>query len=341
MFFQGEKYEYFSTDSIENIQPDDDEEMQAFPIEFLNSLTPGGMAPHLLTLKDNARVMLQRNINIKSSFCNGSMLRVVRMLNNIIVCRHLLTNGVIFLHRMPMTSDETGFPFRLRRIQFPIRLAYCITINKSQGSTFDRIGIYLPVGVFDHGQLYTSVSRVRSADNLKVLALNRFDQGIITSNPNHVYVKNIVYREILGYIPQQPIVQLEFNENSILNPFEYIDFNEDNDLEDSDLEDHFSNSSHYPDPMLDNAEHDYEFLSQYISQQHQNELTDPNINDDKFVRNIISQASQNIEDSFSQSSLVNNMSFSYSDDHPMISLSQGLSQIVLSSNYIDPEDEAN
>jgi len=56
-----------------------------------------------------------------------------------------------------MTSDETGFPYRLKRIQLPIRLSYCTTINKS---TFDRVGIYLPVGVFDHGQFYTAVSRV-------------------------------------------------------------------------------------------------------------------------------------------------------------------------------------
>ena len=318
--------------------------MQAFPIEFLNSLTPGGMAPHVLNLKENARVMLLRNNNIKNGFCNGTMLKVIRCLNSIIICQNITNNQRIMIHRMPMTSDETGFPFRLKRIQLPIRLSYCITINKSQGSTFDRVGIYLPVGVFDHGQFYTAVSRVRSEESLKVLALNRFDQGTITNNPNHVYVKNIVYREVLlGNLPQQPLLPLEQDDFENENPFDNINFFDEYDFEDDNFHQHFSISSQTPGPLLDDAENDYEFLSQHMSRVNNNEFIDPNINDDQFVRNIITQVSENnnVNSNYaSQSSqYLNTISFA---NEPINNLSQNFSQCLLSDvdNQIS-EDEFN
>ena len=52
-----------------------------------------------------------------------------------------------------------------------IRLAYAMTINKSQGQTLDKVGIYLRQPVFDHGQLYVAFSRVRSNENFQVLVI--------------------------------------------------------------------------------------------------------------------------------------------------------------------------
>ena len=50
-------------------------------------------------------------------------------------------------------------PFSLHRVQFPLRLAYSVTINKAQGQTFDKVGIYLPKPVFSHGQIYVAWSK--------------------------------------------------------------------------------------------------------------------------------------------------------------------------------------
>ena len=59
---------------------------------------------------------------------------------------------------------------RFQRIQFPIRLAFAITINKAQGQTLNKVGIDLKyVEIFLHGQLYTAFSRVRTAHSIKVV----------------------------------------------------------------------------------------------------------------------------------------------------------------------------
>jgi ATP-dependent DNA helicase PIF1 len=123
----GEKREYFGFDSIKEMTEDDADEMQNFPPELLHELTPGGMSPHRLSLKNGCRVMLQRNTNQLRGFCNGSLLRVVSMYDNLIVCQNLSNQELIMVHRMPLTSKETGFPFTLVRVQFPLRLGYCIT----------------------------------------------------------------------------------------------------------------------------------------------------------------------------------------------------------------------
>jgi ATP-dependent exoDNAse (exonuclease V) alpha subunit len=62
-----------------------------------------------------------------------------------------------------------------------------MTINKSQGQSIDRLGIYLPEDVFTHGQLYVALSRGKRRDQIKVMS----DRG-----PGAV--SNIVYRDVFG-----------------------------------------------------------------------------------------------------------------------------------------------
>ena len=70
-----------------------------------------------------------------------------------------------------------------------------MTINKSQGRTFDQIEIILREPVFNHGQLYVAFSRVRSFDSVKVMIKNSSRQGKFI-NENLTYTVNVVYKAV-------------------------------------------------------------------------------------------------------------------------------------------------
>ena len=74
----------------------------------------------------------------------------------------------------------------MSRTQFPIKLAYAITINKAQGQSLERVGLYLDNQVFSHGQLYVALSRATSPENVAILIPNGGD-----------IATNIVYKEAL------------------------------------------------------------------------------------------------------------------------------------------------
>ena len=74
------------------------------------------------------------------------------------------TGEDVLTPRIPMIPTDMSFQFK--RLQFPIRLAFAITINKAQGQSLELCGLYLHTDCFSHGQLYVACSRVGNPDNL-------------------------------------------------------------------------------------------------------------------------------------------------------------------------------
>ena len=86
--------------------------------------------------------------------------------------------------------SQGEFTFLLRRRQFPVRLAFAMTINKAQGQSMKYVGIDLRTPVFSHAQLYVAFSRATSSEHVRTL-LSADDSG------SSGVTKNIVYPEVL------------------------------------------------------------------------------------------------------------------------------------------------
>ena len=161
---------YFSVDTIIE---DEENEVNNISVEFLNSLTPSGMPEHNLQLKVGVPIILIRNIDQKKGLCNGTRLIVlglgVRSIHaEIISGSNDFLGNRVFLPRIKLCPSDLTVPFKFERIQFPIKLAFCLTINKSQGQEFDEVGIFLPKPVFSHGQLYVAFSRAKRFSSLHI-----------------------------------------------------------------------------------------------------------------------------------------------------------------------------
>ncbi|CAH9060704.1 unnamed protein product [Cuscuta epithymum] len=188
----GEEREYLSCDSVDKSDVVEAEAFEALTPEFLNSLRTSGLPNHNIRLKVGTPVMLLRNIDQSEGLCNGTRLIVTRLGNHVIGAR-IMSEGndgdEIYIPRMCMSPSQSPWPFKLIRRQFPIMVSYAMTINKSQGQSLERVGLYLPRPVFSHGQLYVALSRVQSKHGLKILIHDRDGKSLDTTT-------NVVFKEV-------------------------------------------------------------------------------------------------------------------------------------------------
>ena len=168
-----QKHVYLSQDSVLDAT---DAEKDQFPEDFLNGITSGGMPPHELILCQGALVMCLRNMAPDLGLCNGTRGIVIDIRKNLIELQLLLPDSNIKGRRVWVprilcdTSADGDLPFTLRRRQFPLRLSWAMTINKSQGTNLtDKLGILLERPVFAHGQLYVALSRAGAFDRIRVV----------------------------------------------------------------------------------------------------------------------------------------------------------------------------
>ncbi|XP_062232890.1 uncharacterized protein LOC133930258 [Phragmites australis] len=127
--FPGQEKVYHSFDSV------DDDSHNHYPIEFLNSITPNGLPPHVLKVRINCPMILLRNLDPNNGLCNGIRLIVRAFQDNAIDVEIVGGQHVgkrVFIPRITLfPSDDISLPFKFNRKQIPICLNFAMTINKS------------------------------------------------------------------------------------------------------------------------------------------------------------------------------------------------------------------
>jgi hypothetical protein len=162
-----EKHVMLSADSV-NLD-DHTAQNQIYPIEFLNSLNASGLPLSKITLKTGCPLMLLRNLEASKGLCNGSRLVLTDIRQHVLKCKIITGDArfagqIVLIPRISIEPSAESLPIPLKRRQFPVHVAFAMTINKSQGQGVKNVGLDLRTPVFSHGQLYVALSRCTSGD---------------------------------------------------------------------------------------------------------------------------------------------------------------------------------
>lgn len=153
-----------------------------------------------LVLKLGAQVVFMKN-HASGKYVNGTLGRVTR-LDQMNIEVTLEDGEEIMLQKEIWENKVYRFDAVNRRIQsdtigkftqYPIKLAWAITIHKSQGLTFEKAIIDLGGGAFAHGQLYVALSRCRTLSGLYLRQLIRYPDIIVDERVIDFARKNLLF----------------------------------------------------------------------------------------------------------------------------------------------------
>lgn len=168
-------------------------------VKQLSSDQGGELSPYLL-LSIGARVMITKNLWVRAGIVNGSIGILRGILLNTEQVQHdfplcLLVElhqycGPLFIPShpkiIPVPPFHANFQFKgqsCTRIQFPVVLAWALTIHKSQGMTLDKAIIDLGIKEYQSGLTFVAISRVKALKDLAFL--NRFSLNRLTCIATH------------------------------------------------------------------------------------------------------------------------------------------------------------
>lgn len=146
------------------------------PEKLVAALKRGCLSPEILSLKVGARVMFTKNDVAKHRYVNGTLGTVTDFAKNDDYCPVVKTNSgrSIVVEPVEWHIEDRGRV--LARIsQVPLRLAWAMTVHKSQGLSLDAAHMDLSQ-TFEYGQGYVALSRVRTLAGLSLAGLN--DQAV-------------------------------------------------------------------------------------------------------------------------------------------------------------------
>ncbi len=137
--------------------------------QLVEGLKRGCLSPEILELKQGAVVMFTKN-SPAGNFVNGTLGRVTGFESNGMPMVTTTSGDFITAEPMEWQVEENG-KIRAAVSQLPLRLAYAMTVHKSQGQSLDAAAIDLSQA-FEYGQGYVALSRVRTLAGLHLLGIN-------------------------------------------------------------------------------------------------------------------------------------------------------------------------
>ncbi|GKA67470.1 ATP-dependent DNA helicase PIF1-like protein [Tanacetum coccineum] len=158
----GDEKTYSSSDTVGVADVDTNFNETMYTEEFLNNLNMVGIPHHSIKLK------------IAKIISGGSV------------------GTICAIPRMVISPSDTKLLYKLNQRQFPVQICFGMKINKSQGQTLSKVGLFLQRQVFSHGQLYVAVSMVKTKKGLKVLCCDK--DGNYTNSTTNVVYKEALYR---------------------------------------------------------------------------------------------------------------------------------------------------
>ena len=181
----GEMVTLLSADTVQSDLTNAD--MANLPAEYLQTISTSGIPPAILQLKVGMPVMLLRNLNPERGLCNGTRL-IIHQIGQYILKVKILggSDAIELIPRFKLTTLPNALPFILTRKQFPVKVCFAMTINKSQGQSLRKVAVDLRNPAFTHGHLYVALSRATSANGVSILL-----------PPNTSQTDNVVYPEVL------------------------------------------------------------------------------------------------------------------------------------------------
>lgn len=179
------------------------------PKALVDRLKKFCLSPELLTLKKGAQVMFTKNDFVKRQYVNGTLGIVHEIKNGAPIVR-TKKGGFIEVGPSEWKIEERGLAVAEIK-QLPLRLAWAITIHKSQGMSLDAAFMDLR-NVFEYGQGYVALSRIRTITGLSIAGFNERALQVhptVSAKDEEFRSNSKAAREELMQIDEQALINLQ------------------------------------------------------------------------------------------------------------------------------------
>jgi ATP-dependent DNA helicase PIF1 len=121
-----------------------------------------------VNLIEGAQVMITRNVDITRKLVNGTRCIIKKLNNDSVIIQDINGNYHNIEYFKDINDNNKTFICHM-----PVKLAYAMSIHKSQGMTINALEIDLGKNIFANGQLYTALSRGTSLKNIKIINIDK------------------------------------------------------------------------------------------------------------------------------------------------------------------------